>query len=596
MYTTTLLIFGLFPLALGENIPLPPFENLGVTYKTSHTSYLVFKIPIAPIMTTAQNALDCLENYQRHHVDATYLGPVKHNILRLIKLINYVLLRTPLGRDNVDYIRESNPMPQQPISDIETLEVRSSGLPTTPPTTTYPPLVRREPNRRGGRRRVGRAVSMIEGLLAVSKMSIELLKAFASTRDTANIAAIKFQLERNTKAIDNIQNRLDTSIANYKIIAETQSALVNLTMANTNKIRVLQIATHTSQVLNNIYNALSKLKIRQLPLELVTPEGLTLAFKELTEYLGTFDLIPMHNDRSLFKQKVDAIYNDRDGLKILIPVVAAATVNKLNIYHVSLPPLQITNATLAKIDLEAPYIAVNDEFEAEGQILTKQQFDDCEQIGDGQFSCPKTNFVFRNLSSTCIYNFFLGDLPEIKRTCSLTFMKESNYVTQHEGNSFTVYSTEPDTLNITCETISQSANHVFENSISFVLSRDCYYASTTHHKFFYSSALYRSHEIVIDPIPTAETVLAPLKLQISPVADYLPSLGSIPIDEFENINTPKIFMRIMTRMIYPYTTALLFLSLLYVICHVICIVKGKISCKKPDRTLPYHEQMRRILQ
>ena len=596
MFSTLILFIVLLRDVQGDLGPTSLFNNLGVTYTTTHTAYLVFKIPLIPLLDTSQKALDCLDDYKQHHDSAGYLTPVKQNILRLIKLINYVLVRQTRGRDNIDYIATSND-PLQASASIGTINVPSSRS-STPVPVTYSPLVinTNRPARRGKRRRIGRALPIVEGLIAVSKLSVELLNAFTSTRKQADMELLKYRIQRNSQALQNIQSRLDTTIANYKIIANMQSELVNLTIAHEHQIRILQIATHTSQLLNTIYNALIKLKNRQLPLELVTPEGLDLAFIELSTYLGTFNLIPLQDKRSLFQQKVDAIYSDREGLKILLPVVAAATDDMLNLYHVSTPPIQITNATLAKIELEGPYIAVKGEFEAEGQIFTDQQFADCDRIGTDQYSCMKTNFVFRNLSSTCIYNFLLGDLMEIKRTCSLTFLKEQNLVSQHEGNNFTVYSTEPDTLTLSCDNEANSTVHVFENKISFVLNRDCPYAYTTHHKFYYSSALLHSHEVVTDPISTAESILEPLKIHISPMADYLPALGPIPIDEFDKLSKPKLFLRIVNRLIYPYTTAIVLLSCLYVICHVFCIVKDKCSCKIPDRTLPYHKQMQQILQ
>ena len=596
MVSTLILITVLLHVVQGDVGPTSLFDNLGVTYTTTHTAYLVFKIPLTPLLDTSQKALDCLDDYKQHHDDAGYLIPVKQNILRLIRLINYVLIRQIPPRDNINYIA-TTPDPLQASASIGDINVPTSRSTTQVPVT-YPTLVinTNRPPRRGKRRRIGRAVPIIEGLIAVSKLSVELLNAFKSTKKQADMDTLKYRIQRNSQALQIIQSRLDTTIANYKTIANMQSELVNITVAHEHQIRILQIATHTSQLLNTIYNALIKLQNRQLPLELVTPDGLDLAFKELSKTLGNFNLKPLHDKRSLYQQKVDAVYSDVDGLKILIPVVAAATDDMLQLYYVSTPPIQITNATLAKVELEGPYIAVKGEFEAEGQIFTDQQFADCDRIGTDQYSCPKTNYVFRNLSSTCIYNFLLGDLSEIKRTCSLTFLKETNLVSQHEGNNFTVYSTAPDTLTLSCETEANSAVHVFENKISFVLNRDCHYAYTTHHKFYYSSALLHSHEVVSDPINTAESILEPLKINISPMADYLPALGPIPIDEFDKLSKPKLFLRIVNRMIYPYTTVIVLLSCLYVICHVICIVKDKCSCKIPTRSLPYHKQMQRVLQ
>ena len=594
MYKLPLLVLLFVRQIQGDTIPTTIWTNIGVTYKTTHTAYLVFKIPLAPILNTSQNALDCLDDYQHDNTNAAYLNPIKQNILGLIKLINYVLARQSDGRDNFDYI--PSPNNDLPSSSIGNLDVPSSAV-VTPATTTYAPLVTYSNTvRRGPKQRVNRAIPVIEGLIAVSKLSLKLLKVFSSTSQTADINSLKYQVNRNSKALQNLTTRLDATIANYKIIATMQSELVNLTMQHENQIRILQIATHTSQVLNTIYHALIKLKERQLPLELVTPDGLELAFTQLTTYLDRYNLKPLHDHRSLYNQQVDAIFSDLHGLQIIIPVVAAATVDELNLYHVSTPPIQITNATLAKIELEAPYIALNDQFEAEGQIFTEKQFSDCIRIKKEHYSCHKTNFVFRNLSSTCIYNFFLGDLNEMKRTCSLTFLNERNIVTQHEGNNFTVYSTEPDTLSISCETTSNSKSYVFDNSITFTLNRDCYYATTTHHKFYYTSASYHSHQVVSDPTLPADPFFKEIKLQIGPVADYLPALGAIPIDEFDTITKPKILLRIVNRNLKPYTTAILLLSLIYVICHVLCIAKNNISCKPHKRTLPYHEQMRKVLK
>ena len=576
---------------------------VGTTAAHGTTGYITSKVNLEPIFQSAQHALDVLEHASSVLTnDTKTLASYTTDIVQTVVNINHIISRTAPKRDAIDFV----PPPMtfdnleeflQAIDDViphNFIQVTHSP-PSRPPTMpwadeittfTHPPPDFREK----------RSAGLVEGFIAISNLAGSIFKWFVGLTHQSDITILKYKVDAITHSLVTTQTKVKDALLAYRALALRITDIENELHQIKVLTHVVEIATHTSMLLRQIYLALLELKQNRLPLDIIKPKELYAAHHTISVDMEADDMSPVLPSDLLYEVPVEALYNPLEGLYIFIPVYAVKTNSLLNLHRFKHVPIHVTDSTLMTLDIEYPYIAVSPNDNAVGKVFTENELDDCLTIRDF-YHCPTKNYVRTDLTDLCVYNLLVEHKQGILDTCKVSFEKERSQVYQITGNDFIVFSAQPDQLILKCkkddnETVT---NLEYSNSVAFSLNKTCPEATTSRYKFHYQSSHHTHSQILCDPLPFNESIIGQILPELpNPLAATLPDMGTFDLSDFDTPPHAQVYLQIAVTWLKNYAFIIVSISFTYVLCHTIYCCRSKVN-RNPQR-LAYEDQLRVALK
>ena len=572
-------LFVCFSVAYASSFDSTLFKSVGSTSSYTTTAYITYDVDFKKFFKTIQDSLDVIESYQKVLNLSDTMLTYKKQILRTLLNVNEILGRQIQLRDNIQFVPPVlHQQSRNQLQPTDQLGSSSSGQLTTPT-----PHIR-------GRRSIG----LLNGFVAISQLAGSLFNWITHLTAAGDLTNVKYQVKDNAGKIKVLYTKLSELLTNYNTLVRTTNGFKHSADETAATVKVLEVATQSYASIRIIYLALLELQQNRLPVDLVPHSELDTSYNKLTTMLANNGLVPIFSSSDdLYHIKINAVYQKSTGLKIFIPVFASDTLAKLDIFRLIPTPIKASNSTVLHIDSQYEYIAVSKSDETEGKIFTEQDFSECTQY-QKYFYCPNHNFLVKDLKQYCIYNMYTKNSDQILDTCKVSFFTESHKALQISGNDFIVYTKNPDTLSMVCETNNSSTTFEtpFEFSVHFSLNSTCRSASTSGYSFRYQASLHQNSQIVCDPIPLDDMIIRPYISDLPLlITDSLPSLGPMKLSELKS-NTFVLYMRILKSWIIRYSYVFIIVLLLYILCHVICT--AKVCYKKRRVSEPsYDDQLQR---
>lgn len=585
--------------------------SIGTTAAHGTTGYITSKVDLEPIFLTAQHALDVLEHATSILTnDTSTLATYATDIVQTMVNINHLIQRSAPKRDTYHFVPPPIPhdtleeflqaidqiIPNRPIipviqhttpplpmmddyTDLLTLQTVESG-------STLPPSSFREK----------RSAGLIEGFIAISNLADSVFKWFVRLTHQSDITTLKYKVDAITHALSTTQTKVNDALLAYQKMA-LRITDIELELSHLKALtHVIEIATHTSMILRQIYLALLELKQNRLPLDIIKPKELSAAHHTISLDMAADDLSPVLTSDLLYEVPVEALYKPLEGLHIFIPVYAVKQNSLMNLHRFNHVPIHVTDSTLMTLDIEYPFIALATNNNSVGKVFTQNELDQCLVINDF-YHCPTKNYVRTDLTDLCVYNLLIENKQGILDTCKVSFEKERSQVYQITGNDFVVFSAQPDELILKCKKDGNETVTHFEysNSVAFSLNRTCPEATTSRYKFHYQSSHHTHSQILCDPLPLNESIIGQIVPTLSnPLAATLPDMGTFDLSDFDTPPHAQVYLHIAVTWLKDYAFIIVSISLTYVLCHTIYCCRSKVN-RNPQR-LAYEDQLRVALK
>ena len=585
---------------------------VGTTAAHGTTGYITTKVDLEPIFLTAQHALDVLEHATSVLTnDTNTLTTYATDIVQTMVNINHLIQRSAPKRDAYDFVPP--PLTHDTLEEfLQAFDQITPNRPLLPVIlSTPPPLPRSDdytdmmaPHTVIGDTtlapsftfREKRSAGLIEGFIAISNLADSVFKWFVRLTHQSDITTLKYKVEAITHALITTQTKVNDALFAYKKMAIRITEIeIELNHIKT-LTHVIEIATHTSMILRQIYLALLELKQNRLPLDIIQPKELSTAHHTISLDMESDNLSPVLTSDLLYEVPVEALYKPLEGLYIFIPVYAVKQNSLMNLHRFNHVPIHVSDSTLMTLDIEYPYIALAIDDNTVGKVFTQNELDNCFVINDF-YHCPTKNYVRTDLTDLCVYNLLIENKQGILDTCKVSFEKERSQVYQIAGNDFIVFSAQPDELILKCkkddnETVTQFE---YSNSVAFSLNRTCPEATTSRYKFNYQSSHHTHSQILCDPLPLNESIIGQIIPTLSdPLAATLPDMGTFDLSDFDTPPHAQVYLQIAVTWLKDYAFIIVSISFTYVLCHTIYCCRSKVN-RNPQR-LAYEDQLRVALK
>ena len=606
-----LILLCVFRLLSPSIATTPLSAKIGRTAAHGTTGYITSKVDLEPILRSAQNTLDVLDHASEVLTnDSSTLRTYSTDILQSIVNINHILKRTEPDRDNIDFVAQ-NPMDNEQLNRIHEAVVipptRGTFFPRPKVSRSFPITLRPIPTTASTSEatqtptttapsRNRRTAGLLEGFVAISNLAGSIFKWFIRITHQSDLDTLKYKVNAVTHTLVTTQQKVNDALHAYNTLASKLSTLQSDVIQILALTHVLEIATHTSMILRQIYLALLELKQNRLPLDLIKPHELFIAHTTIAVDMERDNMVPVFPSDLLYEVPVEALYKPLDGLYIFIPVYAVRDNSIIDLHRFNHVPIKVTDATLMSFQLEYPYIALSPNDNQIGKVFSQDELDDCTVVRDF-YHCPTKNYVRTNLTDLCVYNLLIEHKDGILDTCQVSFENERSTVYQVKGNDFVVFSANPDQLIMQCfkDDLMEATTFEYLNSVAFTLNRTCPEATTSRYRFRYQSSHHINSQILCDPLPFNESIIGQIIPSLSiPIAAALPQMGTFDLSDFDAPPHAQVYANIIVSWIKDYAFIIVSISITYVLCHTIYCCRSK-TTRDPKR-LTYQDQLRVALK
>ena len=320
---------------------------------------------------------------------------------------------------------------------------------------------------------------------------------------TSGFNETRFMLER----IPNAKISMYKTINYIKKLADDNSnnAIRKLKYEKKSKLLAKSKSTIEFQItlllniVNTAMNLITSLMEKKLPVGILNPTALQIAFANLMTKIRENNYYPLQTDCNSVYQAETLPYvlsHDRNVI-ITFTMIPIQRGEKMDILHYTSTPLYLHNNLIAHV--KAPhteFLAMN----KQGTLIKEYSSADIQscKIKENVYHCPNNQIMLKDKYPSCLYNIFKQNVPRMLETCDITLDQAKNQAVQISGNTFRLLAPTETQITKNCRNHPEYIN--FKGMYLLNLTQDCPQAYTFSHNFHFNPQSTIMNKIISLPL------------------------------------------------------------------------------------------------